>query len=46
MDLERKKAWEWSIEQNEQWEKKQAQKDGNEDGSFSSEFSHGDGQML
>ena len=36
MDLERKKAWEWSIEQNEQWEKKQAQKDGNEDGSFNS----------
>lgn len=37
-DLERKKAWEWSIEQNEQWEKKLAQKDGNEDGSFSSEY--------
>ncbi len=23
-DLERRKAWEWSIEQNERWEKKQA----------------------
>ena len=24
-DLERKKAWEWSIEQNERWEAKQAE---------------------
>lgn len=24
-DLERRKAWEWTIEQNERWEKKQAE---------------------
>ncbi len=24
-DMERKKAWEWSIEQNERWEAKQAE---------------------
>lgn len=24
-DMERRKAWEWSIEQNERWEAKQAQ---------------------
>lgn len=33
-DLERKKAWEYSIEDNEKWDKKQARKDRRADFSF------------
>lgn len=36
-DLERRKAWEWSIEQNERWEAKMAEQKVKSDTSFHSE---------
>jgi len=36
-DLERRNAWKWSIEQNEQWEAKVADGKERSDGSFHSE---------
>jgi pre-mRNA-splicing factor SYF2 len=37
-DTERKKAWEWSIEQNERWEAKQAESAAKGDSSFHSTY--------
>ena len=39
-DLERRKAWEWSIEQNERWEAKMAEQKVRGDTSFHSKSSH------
>ncbi|KAL7420117.1 Pre-mRNA-splicing factor SYF2 [Cryptotrichosporon argae] len=33
-DLERRKAWEWSIEQNERWERKEKEKEARQDQHF------------
>lgn len=38
-DMERKKAWEWSIEQNERWEAKMAEQAIRGDNLFHSELS-------
>ncbi|MBZ6376941.1 MAG: pre-mRNA-splicing factor SYF2 [Kocuria palustris] len=37
-DLERKKNWEYSIEDNERWDKKQARKERRADYSFTGEY--------
>lgn len=38
-DMERKKAWEWSIEQNERWEAKQEESKAKSDSHFHSKSS-------
>jgi pre-mRNA-splicing factor SYF2 len=37
-DLERTKAWKWSIEQNEQWEKKKQEAESRSDMRFHGEY--------
>lgn len=37
-DVERKKNWEWTIEENDEWEKKKRRKERGADFEFHSEF--------
>lgn len=46
VDMERRKAWEYSIEQDERWQKKLQESEEKGDSRYNSEFAYGLGRFF